>query len=110
MIEAKWIKDVRPEDMPHQYDDMVTLIGIEATMKLADYYKKQPFYFVGLERLIEKKKKEYIVSNFTGDNHGKLARETGYSSRWVYEIIENHYAAKRNQPGLFDKEQLDGDS
>lgn len=103
MNDAKWVKDIKPEDLPAQYAEMVALVGVEVTMTLADYYKKQPFYFVGLEQLIEKKKKEYIIANFKGDNHGQLARETGYSSRWIYDIIEVHYKTKRSQPGLFDE-------
>ena len=104
MNDAKWIEDVRPDDLPPQYAEMVALVGVEVTMILADYYKKQPFYFVGLEKIIEKKKKEYIIANFKGDNHGKLARETNYSLQWVYKIIEAHYKTKRSQPSLFENE------
>lgn len=103
MNDAKWIDDVKADDLPAQYAEMVTLVGVKVTMILADYYKKTPFYFVGMEKIIEKKKKEYIIANFKGNNHSQLARETGYSSRWVYDIIEAHYKTKRSQPGLFDE-------
>ena len=84
----EWLKELKKEDLPEQYHEMVDLIGIENTLKLAEKFPKQPFYFIGLEGVIEKKKKEYIHKNFNGHNHKELARATGYSLRWVYEILK----------------------
>lgn len=84
----EWLKDLKKEDLPAQYHEMVDLVGIENTLKLAEKFPKQPFYFIGLEAVKEKKKKEYIRKNFKGNNHKDLARATGYSERWVYEILK----------------------
>lgn len=83
-----WLNDITAKDLPEQYHEMVALIGVENTLKLAEKFPKQPFYFIGLEVVIEKKKKEYIRKKFDGSNHKELARATGYSERWVYEILK----------------------
>jgi Mor family transcriptional regulator len=84
-----WFDDLRPEDLPERYREMAGLVGVENTLRLADHYAKQNVYFIGLEDLIARKKKEYIFRNFDGANHKELARATGYSERWVYEVLKN---------------------
>ncbi|RJQ22014.1 MAG: hypothetical protein C4560_03035 [Nitrospiraceae bacterium] len=82
-----WLDDLKPEELPPHYQEMVSIIGLEATMKLAEHFSKQPFYFTGLDELVRKKKEDYIRKNFTGSNHNALARATGYGRRWVYAIL-----------------------
>lgn len=83
-----WLDDITAKDLPEQYHEMAATIGVENTLKLAEKFPKQPFYFIGLEVVIEKKKKDYIRKNFKGNNHKELAKATGYSERWVYEILK----------------------
>lgn len=90
-----WLKEIKIEDLPEHYREMVSLIGIGNTIKLAEHYNKQGFYFSGLDDLIRRKKEKYIVKNFNGANHKDLARCTCYSERWVYEIIEQSRQDKR---------------
>ncbi len=94
-----WLDDITAKDLPAQYHEMVELIGVENTLKLAEKYPKQPFYFIGLETVMEKKKKDYIRKKFNGSNHKELARATGYSERWVYDILKGEKDDK--QPELF---------
>lgn len=97
-----WLDDITVEDLPESYQEMAGLIGIENTLKLAAHYCKQGFYFLGLEPLIQRKKEAYIRRHFTGGNHGELARGTGYSERWVYEILKNGKTDER-QHELFEQ-------
>jgi Mor family transcriptional regulator len=83
-----WITGISIDELPALYQEMARLIGIENTIKLAEHFGKQGLYFKSLDCLIRKKKEEYIRENFTGSNHRELARATGYSERWVYEILK----------------------
>ena len=87
------IKAGRP--FSKEYQEMAEQIGPENTLKLARYFKGELVYFAGLEEIIRQKKCEYIMKNKTGDNHKELARVTGYSERWVYEIIWQEQQKKR---------------
>jgi Mor family transcriptional regulator len=98
-MSSEWIKEVSIEDLPEQYREMSSVVGLNNTIKLAEYFGKQGFYFRSLDELIRKKKEEFIKKNFTGDNHKELARATGYSERWVYEILKN--GKDDRQVGLF---------
>lgn len=83
-----WIDELKIEDLPDKYREMARIVGIENTIKLAEHFGKDGFYFKSIEKLITKKKEKYIRSNFTGDNHTALAKATGYSPRWIYEILK----------------------
>lgn len=87
----EWLKEIKADELKEPYKEMAGLIGIEATIKLAQFFSKQGIYFRSLEDLIAQKKKEYIVKNFNGNNHRELARATGYSEQWVYKILKNDY-------------------
>lgn len=100
----EWLSGLKVSDLPERYREMADLVGLENTVKLALRYAKQPLYFIDLEAVVTKKKKEYIIEHFKGNNHNELARATGYSSRWVYEILEEHKrlnAVKIKQKKLF---------
>lgn len=92
-----WLEEIKIEDLLEHYQQMAAVIGIEATLKLAAYYNKQGFYFTGLDDLVRRKKEDYIHKHFNGANHKELARATGYSERWVYEIIEQKRAEDRQE-------------
>lgn len=93
----EWTKDLKIEELPEQYQEMSRLIGMDNTIILAAYYGKSGVYFPSLDGVITAKKKEYIVKNFKGDNHKALARETDYSERWVYEILEEARRARMRE-------------
>lgn len=129
-----WMDDIKTEDLPEQYQDIVRHIGLKNTVKLATYYSKIGFYFseikpgrtlsneyaemaeqigientlklakcfrgelihfCGLDETIRLKKREYIMKNFAGNNHKALARATGYSEQWIYEILWDEQKKKR---------------
>jgi Mor family transcriptional regulator len=88
-MNSDWLQGVTIEDLSQPYDELVNIIGIENTIKLAEHFKKQSFYFKSLDPLIRRKKEEFIINNFTGANHQELARATDYSVTWVYSTLRN---------------------
>jgi len=87
-LNSDWIKAIEKHELPAKYAEMSDIIGIENTIKLAEHFGKDGFYFKSIEKIITKKKEEYIRNNFTGNNHTELARATGYSTRWIYEVLK----------------------
>lgn len=98
---SEWIKEISKEELPEPYSEMAELIGVDNTIKLALHFSKQGVYFKSLEEIIAKKKKEYIIKNFNGRNHKELARITGFSEQYVYEILRNKKSII-NSPTLFN--------
>lgn len=90
-----WIEEIKLEELPRQYREMADIVGLRNTVKLIEYFGKTGFYFASLDSVIRLKKKEFIIKNFHGSNHKELARDTNYSERWVYEIVEEHRSASR---------------
>lgn len=97
-----WLKDIRCEELPEQYRELAELIGLEAALCLEEHYRGLYIYFRSLDELTAAKKKEYIIRNFRGSNHAELARQTGYSLPYVYEILKKRQ--QQGQPALFPVE------
>ena len=99
----EWLAELKESDLPTQYREMSEIIGLENTIRLAEYFGKTGFYFVSLDGVISAKKREYISKNFNGSNHREMARATDYSLVWVYKIIEENRAiSKIKQRMLFE--------
>lgn len=71
------------------YRDISQMIGYENMLLLYDYYKGQqlsfPMRLYSKEYLLEKLQGEY-----NGRNIRQLARETGYSERWIRRLIKQN--------------------
>ena len=101
----EWLTAIKIEELPKQYREMAEIIGVENTIRLAEYFGKTPVYFPSIDPVIREKKKQYIIENFRGDNHYELARATEYSLVWVYDILKEHKKAQqRKQRKLFPPE------
>ena len=92
-----WIDEISVDDLPEEYRIIADIIGLENTLKLAEYVGGLQFYFRKLDTFIARKKEEYIRKHFNGRNHKELARATGYSERWVYEILRNGRDERQNR-------------
>lgn len=84
-----WIDEIAIDDLPEEYKMIAEIIGLENTLKLAEHVGGLQFYFRKLDAFIARKKKEYILKNFNGNNHMELAKATNYSLQWVYQILKN---------------------
>lgn len=91
-----WLDEIKIEELPEKYQEMACIIGIENTIRLAEHFGKEGFYFTGIEKVIVKKKEDFIIKNFNGINHRELAKATGYSERWVYEILKSGRDERQN--------------
>lgn len=98
MIE-KWFEGMKPEDLEGDLQLVARECGMAVALLLAEKLPGVQIYVRGQNGLVTKKKEEYVIKNFDGGNHKELAVATGYSERWVYEILTRH--RDRKQTGLF---------
>lgn len=97
----KYLEYLKTEELPEQYQEVIRVIGLDATLKLAEAFPGVPLYFKSVNRLLLPAKKAFIRANFDGGNHRRLALDTGLPLATVYEILaEAREAAK--QCKLFD--------
>ena len=85
--DRKYLKYVRIADLPDHYQETINAIGIIATFKLCEAFPGIPLYFKNIEKLLYPAKQAYIINEFTGDNHRKLAIDTSLPLATVYEIL-----------------------
>jgi len=92
--ELKYLKYVRINDLPEHYQDVIKAIGIVNTFKLSEAFPGIPLYFKNVEKLLYPAKSAYIIDNFTGDNHRRLAIDTRLPLPTVYDILKKHHDNK----------------
>ena len=91
---AKYLGYLQVDALPEHYQDVVAVIGIDATVKLAEAFPGVPLYFKQVARLLAPAKKAYILDKFTGANHRRLALDTSLPLASVYEIIKADHDEK----------------
>jgi Mor family transcriptional regulator len=71
------------------YADMYEYLGEEIVRKINKHYKGQQITFP--MRLFSKEYViRYISERYNGKNIKELARELGYSERWIKQLIDNN--------------------
>ena len=92
---AKYLEFLQVEALPEHYQDVVAVIGIDATVKLATAFPGVPLYFKQVHRLLYPAKKAYILAKFTGANQRSLALDTGLPLATVYDVLKEAQEEKR---------------
>ena len=83
-----------PSDFSGVYQDMVENLGVEVTKRVHKYYNGQQVTFP--MRLYSKKYVLERLKEYDGTNLKALARELGYSERWLRHLIEKTKDEKNN--------------
>lgn len=91
---AKYLEYLQVEALPEHYQDVIAVIGIGNTVKMAEAFPGVPLYFKQVARLLFPAKKAYILDKFTGANHRRLALDTGLPLATVYEVIKADHEEK----------------
>ena len=82
-----WLKQVRPQDLPEVYQEMAEVIGVEATVQLAQTFTGNSVYFPKLERALLGLRNQVILREFDGANIKQLARRWNLSARHLRHIV-----------------------
>lgn len=82
-----WLKQLSPQDLPEVYQEMAAVIGVEATVQLAQTFAGSSVYFPKLERALLALRNQVIRREFDGANVKQLARRWNLSSRHLRHIV-----------------------
>lgn len=104
MTYEEWMDEIKLEDLPTCYREMVELIGFSNTLKLADKYQGTGFYFHKLDSAIQEVRNKRIKAEFNGSNQKYLARKFRLSEVWIRQILADQ-GYDENQLTLFDNVQ-----
>ena len=89
MNNMEWLAELNPEtDLTEHYQEVVAVIGLENTIKLAAAFPSIPIYLKNPNKLLMPVKIRYVHKHFNQHNHRKLARITGLSERYIYKLVE----------------------
>ncbi len=75
--------------LPNQYQDLVRVIGLEATIRLCREYGGTDTYIPKVDGLLAAKQRELIRREWNGYNGDTLARKYDVSVRWIRKIVES---------------------
>lgn len=93
-----------PKKLPETYQNLVRVIGMEATLQLCREYGGSVLYIPKLDRLQSTQRLARIRAEWTGRNNEALARKYGVSTRWVQKAVEG--MAEPPLPGQVTLEDL----
>jgi Mor family transcriptional regulator len=82
-----WLKQVRPADLPEVYQEMAEVIGVQATVQLAQTFAGSSVYFPKLERALLTLRNQVIQREFDGANIKQLSRRWNLSARHLRHIV-----------------------
>lgn len=82
-----WLKQVQPDDLPEVYQEMAQVIGVEATVHLAQTFAGTSVYFPKLERALLSLRNQVIRREFDGANIKALSRRWNLSARHLRHIV-----------------------
>jgi len=74
--------------IPKQYEDLVRVIGLDATIRLCNEYGGTPLYVPKVDGLVSAKRREAILSEYNGYNVRKLAHKHKLSVRAVQLMVQ----------------------
>ncbi|HIJ95799.1 MAG TPA: hypothetical protein HPP94_08710 [Desulfuromonadales bacterium] len=91
---AKYLNYLQVDELPEHYQVVISVIGIDATVKLAEAFPGVPLYFKQVHHLLYPAKRAYILAYFSGANQRRLALDTGLTLKTVYKIIKDDHNEK----------------
>lgn len=98
-----WIKHIKADQLPEDYQLIVAAIGLENTIKLAQALPSVYIYLKSPDKLFKPAKVEYVLAQYAKAcpsnpfNPRRMALETGLSIREVYDIIEARREASKQR-------------
>ena len=101
MDATEWIKKVKPNEIPVEYQELVQAIGVENLIKLSILIGGTTNYIPKLDRLIQQTRDRLIVTEYNGYNINELATKYDITDVWVRKVIREHQL-KVDQCKLFD--------
>ncbi len=93
--EKDWREDIPIEALPASLQEFAKIIGVAATIKLAEDRGGLPFYLPKVDGLLRYMRNSRIHAECDGKNHNALALKYNLSRRQVEEILKDIPAETR---------------
>lgn len=74
--------------VPRPYENLVRVIGAEATLRLCQEYGGEVLYIPKVDKLDALTRNASIRRKWNGRNAAELAKEYGVSVRWIQKTVE----------------------
>lgn len=74
--------------VPRPYENLVRVIGVEATLRLCQEYGGEALYIPKVDKLDALARDASIRKKWNGRNAAELAREFSVSVRWIQKTVE----------------------
>lgn len=103
-FDGEWWKEIRPEDIPRHFREIVEVVGIEATVKLAQRYGGLAVYVPKPNALFEKRRNELIRRDARVHGYRETALKYGLTEVWVRQIVDHQKEAGK-QLGMFGEDE-----
>jgi Mor family transcriptional regulator len=88
--EGDWLDELTPQDFPKAFQDLVQLIGVRATVALAQNFGGLQFYIPKADVLIQKKRDELIRKDrAAGFGYRDLALKYKLTEIWIRQICDH---------------------
>jgi Mor family transcriptional regulator len=94
-FEGDWWKEIKPGDVPKSFQELVEVVGIEATVKLAIRYGGLAVYVPKPNALFEKKRNDMIRRDVRIHGYRETAVKYGLTEVWVRQICDHQKEADR---------------
>jgi Mor family transcriptional regulator len=101
-FDEEWIKEVRIEDVPRAFREIVEVIGIEAAARLSQRFGGIPLYVPKIEALLERKRNEMICRDVRIVGYRQTALKYKLSEVWVRQIAD--HKSEDKQESLFSND------
>lgn len=85
---AKYLEYLQVDALPERYQEVAAVIGAVAMVKLAEAFPGVPIYLKQAAKILYPAKRAYVLDKFTGQNHRRLALDTGLPLATIYEILK----------------------
>lgn len=82
-------KGVDIEALQDFYKGLCELIGVDAMLAVYQHYRGSQLT-IPTHLYDRKRASQQVVQKYTGDNSMQLAREYGYSQKWVRKVIRDN--------------------
>ncbi len=86
------------EELPEVYEQLAGVIGIEATLLVAEIYGGEQVYFPKIEAITRPVRNGKIKADFDGYNFGELAKKYNLTKTQIRQIVSEHINEVRSRP------------
>lgn len=80
-------KDIRIDDIPDGFRDVVDVIGLDNALRLVDAVGGSPLYVPTTKEVSRGARDRAIRAEFDGCNHRELAKKYNLSLTWIRTIL-----------------------